>query len=76
MFKMLTLLALMLITVFSFLLIFAPESKLNIPVLKDIRKWIDKHKIIGPGLISVSYTHLDVYKRQMSYRSMRSFLWP
>lgn len=51
MFKMLTLLALMLITVFSFLLIFAPESKLNIPVLKDIRKWIDRHKIIGPGLI-------------------------
>ena len=28
------------------------------------------HKVAGFGVITVSYTHLDVYKRQMQYCMM------
>ncbi|QCT69761.1 hypothetical protein CPZ25_000030 [Eubacterium maltosivorans] len=51
MFKMLTLLALLLIAVFGILLIVCPEDRLNIPVIKDIDRWISKHKLIGYGCI-------------------------
>lgn len=47
MIKMLCILALLLLFVLCILLVAGTEERLNIPIIRDIRHWIEKNRFIG-----------------------------
>ncbi|MEG1184557.1 MAG: hypothetical protein RSD63_02870 [Eubacterium sp.] len=66
MIMILSFLALLLIGMFAILLLFAPKERLNIPIMKNIRLWLEKNRLIGYSLlfgtkiilIVIIYTHI------------------